>query len=100
MQDTCKTVIPLFPGTAPKIPFIAPPTLSLSHLRSADAPQQLQVLRDLGHTGSDLTAWYEALAIATSSAANTIARALLSGIGSKGAGDSLQITWTHTILGA
>ncbi len=30
---------------------------------SADAPQQLQVLRDLGHTGSDLTAWYEALAI-------------------------------------
>ena len=34
MQDTCKTVIPLFPGTAPKIPFIAPLTLSLSHLRS------------------------------------------------------------------
>lgn len=29
---------------------------------SADAPQQLQVLRDLGHTGSDLTAWYEARA--------------------------------------
>ena len=26
--------------------------------------------------------------------------ALLSGIGSKGAGDSLQITWTHTLLGA
>lgn len=42
----------------------------------------------------------DALANATSSAANTIARALLSGIGSKGAGDSLQITWTHTILGA
>ena len=42
----------------------------------------------------------DALANATSSAANTIARALLSGIGSKGAGDSLQITWTHTLLGA
>ena len=42
----------------------------------------------------------DALANATSSAANTIARALLSGIGSKGAGDSLQITWTHTILGS
>ena len=42
----------------------------------------------------------DALADATSSAANTICRALLSGIGSKGAGDSLQVTWTHTILGA
>lgn len=42
----------------------------------------------------------DALANATSVAANTIARALLSGIGSKGAGDTLQITWTHTILGA
>ena len=42
----------------------------------------------------------DTLANATSSAANTIARALLSGIGSKGAGDSLQITWTHTLLGA
>ena len=42
----------------------------------------------------------DALANATSSAANTIARALLSGIGSKGAGDSLTITWTHTLLGA
>ena len=42
----------------------------------------------------------DALANATSSAANTICRALLSGIGSKGAGDSLQVTWTHTILGA
>lgn len=28
-----------------------------------DAPQQLQALRDLGHTGSDLTARYQALAI-------------------------------------
>lgn len=42
----------------------------------------------------------DALADATSSAANTIARALLTGIGSKGTGDSLQITWTHTIAGA
>lgn len=37
---------------------------------------------------------------ATSTAANTISRALLTGIGSKGASDSLAITWTHTILGA
>lgn len=36
----------------------------------------------------------------TATAANTIARALLSGIGSKGAGDTLTITWTHTLLGA
>ena len=42
----------------------------------------------------------DALADATSSAANTICRALLTGIGSKAAGDSLQVTWTHTILGA
>ena len=42
----------------------------------------------------------DALADATSSAANTICRALLSGIGSKQAGDSLQVVWTHTILGA
>ena len=42
----------------------------------------------------------DTLADATSSAANTICRALLTGIGSKAAGDSLQVTWTHTILGA
>lgn len=36
---------------------------------------------------------------ATSTAANTIARALLTGIGSKGASDTLTITWLHTILG-
>src|SRR3989344_1914561 len=30
---------------------------------AADAPQQLQALRDLGHVGSELTARYEALAI-------------------------------------
>lgn len=37
---------------------------------------------------------------ATATAANTIARALLVGIGSKGASDTLTITWTHTLLGA
>lgn len=37
---------------------------------------------------------------ATSSAANTISRAILSGIASKAAGDTLTVTWTHTILGA
>jgi hypothetical protein len=42
----------------------------------------------------------DALANATSTAANTAARILLTGIGSKGAGDSLVVTWTHTILGA
>ena len=36
----------------------------------------------------------------TATAANTVARALLSGIASKGAGDSLSISWTHTILGS
>lgn len=36
----------------------------------------------------------------TATAANTISRALLSGIGSKGASDTLTITWTHTLLGA
>lgn len=40
------------------------------------------------------------IADATSSAANTIARVLLTGIGSKGANDTLTITWNHTILGA
>ena len=42
----------------------------------------------------------DALADATSTAANTISRALLSGIGSKGASDTLTVTWTHTLLGA
>lgn len=36
----------------------------------------------------------------TATAANTISRALLTGIGSKGAADTLTITWTHTLLGA
>lgn len=42
----------------------------------------------------------DTLADATSTAANTIARALLSGISTKGAADTLTVTWTHTILGA
>lgn len=42
----------------------------------------------------------DALADATSTAANTAARALLTGIASKGAGDSLTITWTHDLQGA
>lgn len=37
---------------------------------------------------------------ATSTAANTPSRALLAGIGSKGASDTLTATWTHTLLGA
>jgi hypothetical protein len=37
---------------------------------------------------------------ATSTAANTVARVLLTGIGSKGASDSLTITWTNTLTGA
>lgn len=37
---------------------------------------------------------------ATSTAANTWSRAILAGIGSKGASDTLTITWTHTLLGA
>lgn len=37
---------------------------------------------------------------ATSTAANTISRALLTGIGSKGAADTLAITWAHTLLGS
>lgn len=42
----------------------------------------------------------DALADATSTAANTVARALVTGVGSKGAGDTLTITWTHDLLGA
>jgi hypothetical protein len=42
----------------------------------------------------------DTLADATSTAANTISRVLLTGIGSKGASDTLTVTWTHTILGA
>lgn len=42
----------------------------------------------------------DTLADATSTAANTIARVLLAGIGSKGASDTLALTWTHDLLGA
>jgi hypothetical protein len=37
---------------------------------------------------------------ATSTAANTAARALLTGIASKGASDTLAVTWNHKALGA
>lgn len=40
------------------------------------------------------------LADATTAAANTISRALLSPVVNKGASDSLAITWNHTLLGA
>ncbi|GAA2636853.1 hypothetical protein GCM10010399_82460 [Dactylosporangium fulvum] len=42
----------------------------------------------------------DALADATSVAANTIARVLLVGIGSKGASDTLALTWTHDLAGS
>ena len=42
----------------------------------------------------------DTLADATSTAANTISRALLTGIASKQSTDTLTITWTHTLLGS
>jgi hypothetical protein len=36
----------------------------------------------------------------STAAANTIARAIIAGVGSKGAGDTLVLTWTHTLTGA
>jgi hypothetical protein len=42
----------------------------------------------------------DALADATSAAAATIARALVTGIAAKAAGDTLTINWTHDLLGA
>lgn len=39
----------------------------------------------------------DALADATSSAANTVARVLLPGLGTKGATDTLSLTWTHDL---
>ncbi len=42
----------------------------------------------------------DTLADATSTAANTLARALLAGIPAKAAADTLTITWTHTLAGA
>jgi hypothetical protein len=41
-----------------------------------------------------------ALTDATSAEAATIARTLLTGIGSKGAGETLTVTWTHDLMGA
>lgn len=41
----------------------------------------------------------ETLADATSASSATIARALLSGVASKGAGETLTVTWTHDLLG-
>jgi len=40
-----------------------------------------------------------ALTDATSAAAATISRSLLTGIGSKGAGETLTVTWTHDLMG-
>jgi hypothetical protein len=40
------------------------------------------------------------LADSTSNAAATISRAILSGIGSKGASDVIEVTWYHELLGA
>lgn len=37
---------------------------------------------------------------ATSTAANTISRVLVAGVGSKGASDTLTVTWNHDLLGA
>lgn len=41
-----------------------------------------------------------ALADATSPEANTVARCLIVGVGSKGAGETLTITWTHDLMGS
>lgn len=49
---------------------------------------------------TEIVIYLDFTADATSSAANTISRALLAGIGSKGASDTLTATWTHTLLGA
>lgn len=42
----------------------------------------------------------DTLTDATSTEANTAARAILSGIPEKGASDTLEVTWTHDLLGA
>lgn len=49
---------------------------------------------------TEVVIYNDATADATSTAANTISRALLAGIGSKQAADTLTVTWTHTLLGA
>ena len=42
----------------------------------------------------------ESLTNATSASGATVARALLTGVGSKGSGQTLTVTWTHDVLGA
>lgn len=42
----------------------------------------------------------ETLTNATSSSAATVARILITGLGSKGSGETVVFTWTHDILGA
>jgi len=49
---------------------------------------------------TEVVIYTDTTADATSAAADTISRALLSGIASKQAGDTLTVTWTHTLLGA
>lgn len=56
-----------------------------------------------GTTASNITEvviFNDTNADATSTAANTISRALLASPAAKAAGDTLTITWTHTLLGA
>jgi hypothetical protein len=42
----------------------------------------------------------ETLADATSAAAATVARCIITGVGSKGAGETLTITWVHDLMGS
>lgn len=49
---------------------------------------------------TEIVIFLDFLADATSTAANTPARALLAGIGSKQSTDTLTATWVHTLLGA
>jgi hypothetical protein len=49
---------------------------------------------------TEVVIFTDAIADATSTAANTISRALLTGIGAKGASDTLTCTWVQTVLGA
>lgn len=42
----------------------------------------------------------DALADATSAASATISRCQIIGVGSKGAGETLTVTWTHDLMGA
>jgi len=49
---------------------------------------------------TEVVIFIDFLADATSTAANTVSRAILAGIGSKQTTDTLTVTWTHTLLGA